>query len=219
MGTHPPGPLDMFLRPILNGPAVQAKTTTNRLWVPGTLVAGGQLSAASRGGVPLHSPAQPKHCIPMLLDPRAHHRITASPRSNSSAITATCSGRRQFAVVDFPRRRPAAPAATPGSGNAAVLTTRFCRRSLTNPTQVRITRLGRADLYALTAITITEVDRIAAVAGLFVPDQFDSTDTLLLDGTLIPVHEQSLCTPRKNYRRSVNMQVMATLNRRIVHAG
>ncbi|MCV7196553.1 helix-turn-helix domain-containing protein [Mycobacterium angelicum] len=114
---------------------------------------------------------------------------------------------------------------------------------------MRITRLGRADVYALTGVTVAEVDRstaitdpghrpgrppglthrdrvlltlvalrtnlteralaaifdtsqptahriirdlTAAVAGLFVPDQFDDTDTLLLDGTLIPVHDQSL---------------------------
>ncbi|MBE5477702.1 hypothetical protein E3G68_005035 [Mycobacteroides abscessus] len=58
-----------------------------------------------------------------------------------------------------------------------------------------------------------------AVAGLFVPDQFDGTDTLLLDGTLIPVHDQSITRPSKNYRRSVNIQVIATLHRRIVHVG
>lgn len=141
---------------------------------------------------------------------------------------------------------------------------------------MRITRLGPADVYALTGITAAEVDRIAAttnprhrrgrppglthpdrvlltlvalrtnlteralaaifdisqptahriirdltaaVAGLFVPDEFDSTDTLLLDGTLIPVHDQSITRPSKNYRRSVNIQVMATLHRRIVHVG
>lgn len=62
-------------------------------------------------------------------------------------------------------------------------------------------------------------DLTAAVAGLFVPDQFDDTDTVLLDGTLIPVHDQSITRPSKNYRRSVNIQVIATLNRRIVHVG
>ncbi|WP_205873954.1 helix-turn-helix domain-containing protein [Mycobacterium camsae] len=141
---------------------------------------------------------------------------------------------------------------------------------------MRITRLGQADVYALTGVTVAEVDRItaitdpghrpgrppglthrdrvlltlvalrtnlteralaaifdtsqptahriirdltAAVAGLFVPDQFDDTDTLLLDGTLIPVHDQSITRPSKNYRRSVNIQVIATLNRRIVRVG
>ena len=60
-------------------------------------------------------------------------------------------------------------------------------------------------------------DLTAAVAGLFIPDEFDSTDTLLLDRTPIPVHDQSITRPSKNYRRSVNIQVMATLHRRIVH--
>lgn len=77
MGAHPPGPLDVNFRPVLNGLAVQAKSTTNRLRVPGPLVAGGKIGAAGRGGVALHSPAQPKHRIPMLLDPPAHHHITA----------------------------------------------------------------------------------------------------------------------------------------------
>lgn len=50
---------------------------TNRLRVPGPLVAGGKIGAAGRAGAPLHSATQPKHCIPMLFDPAAHHRITA----------------------------------------------------------------------------------------------------------------------------------------------
>jgi hypothetical protein len=76
LGTHPPGPLDMNFRPALNGLAVQAKSTTNRLRVPGPLVAGGKIGAAGRPCVPLHRATQPKHCIPMLLDPPAHHHIT-----------------------------------------------------------------------------------------------------------------------------------------------
>ncbi|MEI6252524.1 MAG: hypothetical protein WCP30_06945 [Mycobacteriaceae bacterium] len=47
---------------------------------------------------------------------------------------------------------------------------------------------------------------MSAVADLFVPAQFDITDTLLLDGTLIPVHDQSVTRPSKNYRRSVNIR-------------
>ena len=39
---------------------------------------------------------------------------------------------------------------------------------------------------------------------------------LILDGTLVPVHDQTLPRPSKNYRRSVNIQVMATLDRKIV---
>lgn len=119
---------------------------------------------------------------------------------------------------------------------------------------MRITRLGPADLYALTGATAAEVDRIAAttnpgnrrgrppglthrdrvlltrvalrtnlteralaaifdisqptahqiirdltaaVAGLFIPDEFDSTDTPLMDGTLIPVHDQSITRPSR----------------------
>ncbi|MBB3035771.1 transposase [Hoyosella altamirensis] len=44
-------------------------------------------------------------------------------------------------------------------------------------------------------------------------------ETLLLDNTLIPVHDQSLTRPSKNYRRSVTIHVLATTTRRIVHVG
>jgi hypothetical protein len=60
-------------------------------------------------------------------------------------------------------------------------------------------------------------DMMAAVADLFDPNQFGNHDTLILDATLIPVHDQAITRPSKNYRRSVNVQVMATLDRRIVH--
>jgi hypothetical protein len=49
------------------------------------------------------------------------------------------------------------------------------------------------------------------------PTQFGNSDSLILDGTLIPVHDQAITKPSKIYRRSVNIQVMATLDRRIVH--
>jgi hypothetical protein len=59
-------------------------------------------------------------------------------------------------------------------------------------------------------------DLLAATSDLFVTGQFGNSDTLILDGTLIPVHDQATTKPSKNYRRSVNVQVMATLGRRIV---
>ena len=87
--------------------------------------------------------------------------------------------------------------------------------------RTNLTERALAALFDISRPTAHRIicDLTAAVAGLFVPDQFDSTDTLLLDGTLIPVHDQSITRPSKNYRRSVNIQVMATLHRRIVHVG
>ena len=139
---------------------------------------------------------------------------------------------------------------------------------------MKITRLGRADVYTLTGTDPTSIDRIAAVtdpghtrgrpprfthrdrallalvalrtnlteralaaifgisqstahqairdllaatSDLFVPGQFGNSDNLILNGTLIPVHDQAITKPNKNYRHSVNVHVMATLGRRIVH--
>ena len=208
----------MNFRPVLNGLAVQAKSTTNRLRVPGPLVAGGKIGAAGRPCVPLHRATQPKHCIPMLLDPPAHHHMTGK-------VQLQCDDRQLLGPAPIRRLRLAPPPHSSyrrirrrGSPHAPILSLVSDKSA-----QVRNTRLGPADVYALTAITAAEVDRIitttTAVAGLFVPDQFDDTDTLLLDGTLIPVHDQSITRPGKNYRRSVNIQVMATLHRRIVHVG
>jgi hypothetical protein len=58
---------------------------------------------------------------------------------------------------------------------------------------------------------------MATVSDLFIPGQFSNHDTLTLDGTLIPVHDQSITNPSKNYRRSVNVHVLATLDHQIVH--
>ncbi|MGH3562910.1 MAG: transposase [Mycobacterium sp.] len=58
---------------------------------------------------------------------------------------------------------------------------------------------------------------MATISDLFVPGQFGNGDTLILDGTLIPAHDHAITKPSKNYRRSVNVQVLGTLDRRIVH--
>lgn len=60
-------------------------------------------------------------------------------------------------------------------------------------------------------------DLMASISDLFVPGQGSHSDTLILDRTLIPVHDQTITKPSKNDRRSVNVQVMATLGRRIAH--
>jgi hypothetical protein len=61
-------------------------------------------------------------------------------------------------------------------------------------------------------------DLMATIADLFVPGQFGNRDTLIPDRTLIPVHDQAITKPSKNYRRSVNVQVLATLDHQVVHA-
>lgn len=47
----------------------------------------------------------------------------------------------------------------------------------------------------------------AAVADLFDPNQFGNHDTLILDRTLIPVHDHAIAKPSKNYPRPVNLFV------------
>jgi len=42
---------------------------------------------------------------------------------------------------------------------------------------------------------------------------------LLLDGTLIPVHDQSITKKTKNYRRSTNTQVIYTHRRKTINVG
>ena len=41
-------------------------------------------------------------------------------------------------------------------------------------------------------------------------------EPLILDGTLIPVHDQALTAPSKNYRRSINTQILTTASSRRV---
>jgi hypothetical protein len=66
---------------------------------------------------------------------------------------------------------------------------------------MRVTTFGPADIYVA-----HQPDR-AALAAIFGISQ----------STAIPVHHQAIRKPSKNYRRSVNVQVLATLGRRIVH--
>lgn len=78
----------------------------------------------------------------------------------------------------------------------------------------RLTHYDRV-LLTLTVLRTSLTER--AIARLFQPATPGQDVSLLLDGTLIPVHDQTLNRPSKNYRRSVNVQVMATLDRKVVH--
>ena len=52
------------------------------------------------------------------------------------------------------------------------------------------------------------------------PDHDSGTHRWIIDGTLIPVHDQSITAISKNYRRSVNTQIIiCTYRRRVVVAG
>jgi hypothetical protein len=57
------------------------------------------------------------------------------------------------------------------------------------------------------------------IAGCF-PNQVPRCRAhLLLDGTLIPVHDHAISAKSKNYRRSVNAQVISTHDKRILYVG
>ena len=57
-----------------------------------------------------------------------------------------------------------------------------------------------------------------------IAELFDTTwppgpQHLLIDGTLIPVHDHTRTAKSKNYRRSINTQIVATTDKEIVHIG
>lgn len=54
------------------------------------------------------------------------------------------------------------------------------------------------------------------LAGLFQPPRPDRRRTWVVDGTLIPVHDQTRTACSKNYRRSVNVQVVVRASDRTV---
>jgi len=75
--------------------------------------------------------------------------------------------------------------------------------------------LGVSQPTAHRAITAL-LPQIAALFDNTIPD---TREHLLLDGTLIPVHDQSITARSKNYRRSINTQIVATCRKRVVFAG
>lgn len=87
-------------------------------------------------------------------------------------------------------------------------------RVRTNPTQ------GLAALFRTSQST---VDRsvhhlIPVLAGALRPAPDDSAHPWIVDGTLIPVHDQSITAMSKNYRRGVNSQIIICAHRRCVTA-
>lgn len=57
------------------------------------------------------------------------------------------------------------------------------------------------------------VDHLAPVTRAYGPDT-----VLIMDGTLVPTHDRKVTAPSKNYRYSVNMQVVIDVNTRLVVA-
>jgi hypothetical protein len=86
------------------------------------------------------------------------------------------------------------------------------------------TNLTMEQLAALSATTDSTVHRVTALAphlaALLGPPPTDRRELWLVDGTLIPVHDQKKTKKSKNYRRSVNVQIVCRArDRRIVAVG
>jgi len=75
------------------------------------------------------------------------------------------------------------------------------------------TNLTTRALAALFVISQSTVDRIIhhlvpLLAHIMRPDTNYAGQPWIIDGTLIPVHDQSITAISKNYRRSVNTQIV-----------
>jgi hypothetical protein len=85
--------------------------------------------------------------------------------------------------------------------------------------RTNLTQRGLAAIFSICQpsthrIIHTMLPRIAALHPNTIPP---TKQHLLLDGTLIPVHDHTITRKSKNYRRSVNTQVVATNQRKIVY--
>jgi hypothetical protein len=87
----------------------------------------------------------------------------------------------------------------------------------TNPTMEQLAALFGVSDSAVHRV----VDRLAPhLAQLLGPPPTDRREPWIVDGTLIPVHDQRRTAQSKNYRRSVNTQIVCRArDRRIVAAG
>lgn len=88
--------------------------------------------------------------------------------------------------------------------------------------RTNLTMKQPAALFATTDSTVHRVtaDLAPHLAALLGPPPTDRRELWLVDGTLIPVHHQKKTKKSKNYRRSVNVQIVCRArDRRIVAVG
>ena len=87
------------------------------------------------------------------------------------------------------------------------------------------TNLTTRALAALFATSQSTLDRIIhhlipVLAAVLGPTPDCSRHPWIIDGTLIPVHDQSITAISKNYRRSVNTEILINANnRRVIAVG
>ena len=85
------------------------------------------------------------------------------------------------------------------------------------------TNLTERQLAALFGVPQPQIDRVMrrlspVFAALFGPPPLDRRRLVVVDGTLVPVHDHTRTAKSKNYRRSVNIQVAARASDRQVVA-
>jgi hypothetical protein len=108
-----------------------------------------------------------------------------------------------------------------GSGPPPVLS--HSRRVLLVLVMLRtgLTQRGLAAIFGVSQATVHRTIRavLPQLAALH-PNTIDpGVEHLFLDGTLIPAHDHARTARSKNYRRSINTQIVATHQRRIVFVG
>jgi hypothetical protein len=138
--------------------------------------------------------------------PHRYRNLAALTGLNSSQFRVVCAAAQQR-LPTTPRRRWSLPLA------ARVLLVLIHLH----------TNLTTRALAALFATSQSTVDRIIhhlvpVIAQELQPIQDRSANPWIIDGTLIPEHDQSITAISKNYRRSVNTQVLICARRRQVLA-
>lgn len=87
--------------------------------------------------------------------------------------------------------------------------------------RTNLTQRGLAAIFGVSQATVhrTITAVLPTVAALHPNRIPDDPAHLFLDGTLIPVHDQTRAAKSKNYRRSINTQIACDHRRRIVFIG
>ncbi|MCJ0871675.1 transposase family protein [Streptomyces sp. AP-93] len=88
--------------------------------------------------------------------------------------------------------------------------------------RTNLTHRQLADLFDIGVATVRRVlDHLTPlIAGLLEPPEGRRSDLWVVDGTLIPVEDQTMTSCSKNYRRSVNVQIAFRVrDRRVVAVG
>lgn len=87
--------------------------------------------------------------------------------------------------------------------------------------RTNLTERGLAVIFGVSQPTVSRIidDLLPLLAGAHENVMPAGPEHVFLDGTLIPVHDQSRTAKAKNYRRSINAQIACTHQRRVCYVG